>query len=127
MATLRAGRNEARRRVQDENARGDVGSSGAVVRCGCSGERDADVERATTSTVSTPPWRAGSVFRDCTDCPEMVVLPNGVDAIGRYEVTLGEYRAFATATGEGAGGGCNRGGEVTRGGTRAFRKRIGIS
>ena len=82
-------------------------SSGAA----CSGDREADAERATALTVSTPPWRAGSVFRDCTDCPEMVVLPNGVDAMGRYEVTLGEYRAFVAATGEGAGGGCNGGGE----------------
>ena len=33
-------------------------------------------------------------------------MPGGRLALGRYEVTVGEYRAFATATGEGAGGGC---------------------
>ena len=46
------------------------------------------------------------VFRDCDECPEMVVMPGGRLALGRYEVTVGEYRAFASATGEGAGGGC---------------------
>ena len=50
--------------------------------------------------------RPGEVFRDCAECPEMVVLPGGGLALGRYEVTVGEYRAFAVATGGGAGGGC---------------------
>ena len=36
----------------------------------------------------------------------MVVLPSGGLALGRYEVTVGEYRAYASATGGGAGGGC---------------------
>ena len=44
----------------------------------------------------------GEVFRDCEACPEMVVLPGSLLALGRYEVTLGEYRAFASATGGGA-------------------------
>ena len=52
------------------------------------------------------PRRAGDVFRDCAECPEMVVLAGGVLAMGRYEVTVGEYRMFASATGDGAGGGC---------------------
>ncbi len=51
-------------------------------------------------------WPPGYVFRDCETCPEMVVLPGSVLALGRYEVTLGEYRAFAAATGGGAGAGC---------------------
>ena len=50
-------------------------------------------------------WPPGGVFRDCEVCPEMVALPGGV-ALGRYEVTVREYRAFASATGGGAGGGC---------------------
>ena len=45
----------------------------------------------------------GEVFRDCADCPEMVVLRGGRLALGRYEVTVGEYRAFGSATGGGAG------------------------
>ena len=45
--------------------------------------------------------RRGSddVFRDCAECPEMVVLAGGGLALGRYEVTVGEYRAFVSATG----------------------------
>ena len=53
------------------------------------------------------PRRPGEVFRDCDECPEMVVLPGGGLALGRYELTVGEYRAFASATGGRAGGGCN--------------------
>ena len=41
----------------------------------------------------------GEVFRDCAECPEMVVLAGGNLAMGRYEVTVGEYRAFVSATG----------------------------
>ena len=48
----------------------------------------------------------GEMFRDCDECPEMVVMPGGRLALGRYEVTVGEYRAFASATDGGAGGGC---------------------
>ena len=43
-------------------------------------------------------WPPGHVFRDCETCPEMVVLPGSAVALGRYEVTVGEYRAFASAT-----------------------------
>ena len=46
-----------------------------------------------------PGYRPGDVFRDCAECPEMVVLPGGDLALGRYEVTVGEYRAFVSATG----------------------------
>ena len=49
----------------------------------------------------------GEVFRDCAGCPEMMVMPGGRLALERYEVTVGEYRAFASATGGGAGGGCS--------------------
>ena len=41
----------------------------------------------------------GDVFRDCAECPEMVVMTGGRPAMGRYEVTRGEYRAFVSATG----------------------------
>ena len=44
--------------------------------------------------------RPGGVFRDCDDCPEMVVMAGGNLALGRYEVTVQEYRAFVSATGE---------------------------
>ena len=43
--------------------------------------------------------RVGEVFRDCAECPEMVVMAGGRLAMGRYELTVGEYRAFVSATG----------------------------
>ena len=75
--------------------------------------------------------RDGEAFRDCPSCPELVVIPAGefvmgspaseegrrdtegpqrwvrVErfALGRYEVTRGEYAAFAAATGRN-GDGC---------------------
>ena len=52
------------------------------------------------------PRQVGQVFRECDACPEMVVMPGGRLALGRYEVTVGEYGAFASSTGGGAGGGC---------------------
>ena len=77
--------------------------------------------------------RPGGVFRDCPSCPEMVVIPAGTFmmgspaseegrdddegprhrvtlesfALGRYEVTRGEYAAFASATGRSPRG-CKR-------------------
>lgn len=64
----------------------------------------------------------GAVFRDCEDCPLLVVVPPGqahiagragrtVDirrpfAIGVYEVTRNQYAAFVEATGRNMSGGC---------------------
>ena len=53
----------------------------------------------------------GAVFRDCDGCPEMVVMAGGGLALGRYEVTVGEYRAFVAATGGGTGGRCTSWGD----------------
>ena len=58
-----------------------------------------------TAGGADAPHRPGEEFRDCDECPEMVVMPGGGLALGRYEVTVGEYRAFASATG-GGGGDC---------------------
>ena len=74
------------------------------------------------------PMESGATFRDCADCPEMVVVPSGafrmgsiegpVDerpvrevrvemfALGRHETTREEFGAFAAATGY-AGDGCS--------------------
>lgn len=77
---------------------------------------------ATAATAGAP--APGTVFRDCDDCPEMVVIPNGVFrmgdatgkgayserpphevtirapfAIGRTEVTFAEYDACVAAGG----------------------------
>ena len=42
----------------------------------------------------------GDTFRDCPECPEMVVLPGGqfgrLFAVGVYEVTFGEWSACAS-------------------------------
>ena len=54
------------------------------------------------ASAGDSPRRPGDVFRDCDVCPELVVLADGRLAVGRYEVTVGEYRAFASATGVGA-------------------------
>ena len=52
------------------------------------------------ATVPAGGQAPGEVFRDCEVCPEMVTLPGGDVALGRYEVTLEEYRAFAEASTE---------------------------
>jgi formylglycine-generating enzyme required for sulfatase activity len=84
-------------------------------------EAEAERQRAEQEAM-----RPGRVFRDCADCPEMVVIPagsfmmgspaseSGRDddegpvhqvtlvrgfALGRTEVTVGEFRKFAQATG----------------------------
>jgi formylglycine-generating enzyme required for sulfatase activity len=96
------------------------------------------------------------VFRDCPDCPEMVVLPAGTFpmgsspaekswavnhgataaavsdespqhsvslrsfALGKYDVTRGEYSVFVRETGHSAGDGCGRAGEK-------WNKQTGVS
>ena len=79
-------------------------SAGPAV--GAAGTRRPGVTAAAPGTAADAPLRPGEVFRDCAECPEMVVRAGGRLALGRYEVTVGEYRAFASATGGGAGGGC---------------------
>jgi formylglycine-generating enzyme required for sulfatase activity len=95
---------------------------GAIVAlAGCGTPPTARVAVRTGATATTP---AGTVFQDCRDCPQMVVVPPGaftmgVDggeperyegaphrvtlakpfAVGRYEVTVGQYKAFVAATG----------------------------
>ncbi len=49
-----------------------------------------------------PPAAQTNVFADCADCPEMIALPEGDVALGRYEVTLEEFRAFVEAVPEAA-------------------------
>ena len=66
-----------------------------------------DRRRAEAESRRAARWPPGQVFRDCETCPEMVVLPGSVLALGRYEVAVGEYRAFASATASDAHGGCD--------------------
>ena len=78
-----------------------------------------------------PKFRPGATFRDCPDCPEMVVIPAGSFrmgdlsgggdsdekpvhevrigesfAVGKYEVTRGEFTRFVNATGHVVGDAC---------------------
>ena len=47
-----------------------------------------------------------SVFKDCAHCPEMVALPEGEVALGRFEVTVEEWSAFAEAVPDAAEARC---------------------
>lgn len=46
--------------------------------------------------VAVPAVAAAQVLRDCPDCPELVRLPAGF-ALGRTEVTVGQYAACVAA------------------------------
>ena len=48
----------------------------------------------------------GEVFRDCNVCPEMVALPGADVALGRFEVTVEEFRTFAEAVPDAAEARC---------------------
>ena len=92
--------------------------------------RGGEVQAATPATRGHQP---DDVFRDCADCPEMVVVPagsftmgspageegrrdnegpqrrvmiTGPLAVGRFQVTLGEFGRFVAATGRDMSGGC---------------------
>ena len=64
-----------------------------------------------SALTSANAYQVGETFRDCETCPEMVVLPAGKFmmgerqvtiskpfAVGKYEVTLGQYAEFDRAT-----------------------------
>jgi len=104
------------------------------------------LKKLATPAPATSERVPGAVFRDCPDCPEMVVVPAGkftmgssasekswavsqgsnlasvADespqhvvslrsfALGKYDVTRGEYAAFVSETGYPAGDGCGHDG-----------------
>ena len=97
-----------------------------------------------------PNWPPGKPFRDCDDCPEMVVIPTGTFvmgspdhetakdnnegprhalkltrrfAVGKYEVTRDEYGMFVNETGHDTPGGCSvwDGEDWTKDGHRSWR------
>jgi formylglycine-generating enzyme required for sulfatase activity len=119
---------------------GQVMSDISVPCNGCDRSQLADklkeLGAAPTQVAATPAiLRArdlppGKVFKDCVDCPEMVVIPadsfdigsSGSDqkderpgrritieqpfAMGRFEITRGQFAAFVSATGYDAGNRC---------------------
>ena len=62
---------------------------------------EARLEREDAERTRDARWPPGYVFQECEVCPEMVVMPGSLLALGRYEVTVAEYRAFASSTGTG--------------------------
>ncbi len=99
--------------------------AGLLAACGPAAVRIAD--------AWTPGLAPGAVFRDCTDCPALVVIPPGqflmgsppgedgrfrqegpqrtvviarAFALGRTEITRGQWERFAADTGYATGTGC---------------------
>ena len=100
------------------------------------------INTATLLILAAHLFASGTLFRDCPDCPEMVVIPAGTFtmgspasekswaashggslqavadeapqhavtltsfALGKYDVTRGEYAAFVRQTGHRTGDGC---------------------
>jgi formylglycine-generating enzyme required for sulfatase activity len=113
-------------RAQTEAGRGGIGA--APVAAPTARLPAAPGKLITTGTSV----QTGQVFRDCANCPQMVALPGGSFtmgsppteanhfsneapqievaisgfAMGRYEVTLGEYAAFVKATNHKSDEGC---------------------
>ncbi len=107
-------REEARRQAQEERQRAEAEAEQQRA------EREAGRKR-----VETEAMRPGRVFRECEDCPEMVVITGGTFsmgsppsevgrdgdegpvhrvtlpsfALGRTEVTVGQFRSFVQASG----------------------------
>ena len=96
-------------------------------------ERAEEAKRAAELERLVRKWPEGKKFRDCEECPEMVVVPAGTYrmgspaseegrddnegpvhrvtiaqplAVGVYEVTRGEYARFVSATGHATGNAC---------------------
>jgi len=79
--------------------------------------------------------KAGTTFKDCDDCPAMMVVPAGRNnagnsvpfAVGKFEVTRGQFARFMRQTGRKMSDGCtnwelSRDFGWQRRGTRSWRK-----
>ena len=112
----------------DDEGRSDGDETGGAGAAGNGGKTAEVLAAAETSVDDKPNWPPGKKFRDCAECPEMVVVPSGsfmmgspssekglwpvVDgpvhrveigerfAVGVYEVTFDEWEACVR------GGGC---------------------
>ena len=111
-------------------------SYGGYLRAYANGRHAAQARQMQAAAVRREEQgRIGGRFRDCEGCPELVVVPSGsfmmgspaseegrykgerpvhrvtiseAFAVGVYEVTRGEFRRFAAATGHNSGGSCDR-------------------
>jgi formylglycine-generating enzyme required for sulfatase activity len=98
----------------------DTGKLGILLLCallsGCTRTDSQHANGASHANPTEEAWSAGTVIRDCSDdCPELVVLPpmQAADgtraqffAMGKYEVTVAEFRAFVKETGYETTPGC---------------------
>ena len=123
-------RGEAERKAEAEREARARADAERKAREEAEREAQAEAERARQRREALRP---GRVFRDCEACPEMVVVPAGSFvmgspaseegrfdnegpqhrvtisrplAVGRYEVTRGEFARFVSATGRSTGGSC---------------------
>jgi len=91
-------------------------------------EREAAARQAAQARAEAANPKAGKVIKDCAECPEMVVVPAGsftmgsnsydgekpvhsvtiakAFALGKTEITRGQFAAFVNATGYDAGNEC---------------------
>lgn len=67
--------------------------------------RHAWIKLALLAVTLAPVALSAQGIRDCTECPELVELPDGT-LIGKYPVTRGQYAVFAAQTGH-SGNGCS--------------------
>ena len=108
---------------------GGVGDAGAWRRVEAPEGALAFVQASKLEEAAGSSWNVGEVFRDCPDCPELVVVPSGSFemgserfrwagpvhrvtiarpfAVGVYEVTRGEYGRFVSETGHASGDSCH--------------------
>ena len=111
------------------------------------------IQEQAAAPVQQPPLHPGTVFRDCPDCPEMVVVPYGsflmgsprngkwdADerpqhrvhigtsfAVGAHEVTRGEFARFVDATRYSVADACYVKNDDARAGGRKWVEREGYT
>ena len=127
---LKEAKKEARARAEAERRAREAAEHERKVREAREAREAREREKAERARAILHP---GTVFRDCPECPEMVVVPAGSFmmgsppsekdrdddegprhqvtipkpfAVGKYEVTVEEYRLFVAVTGRREGNGC---------------------
>ncbi len=70
------------------------------------GDDDSSEAQSRAGRVPAARMTPGTTFRDCKECPEMVAMSQPSLAVGKYEVTRGEFARFVQATGHSTGNSC---------------------